>query len=60
MWLKLERWGIDVGMGNCVVRLVSGDVFIRIPKLGQMAWNQFGLAVDRWEDAKHDPVLNVP
>lgn len=57
MLLKLERSGIEVGVSGLIIRLVSGDVFIRVPMVGQMAWNQCGLFLDRWADAKHDPVL---
>ncbi|SDK73361.1 hypothetical protein [Billgrantia gudaonensis] len=57
MLLKLERSGIEVGVSSLIIRLVSGDVFIRVPMVGQMAWNQCGLFLDRWADAKHDPVL---
>lgn len=54
MWIKLERWGIDVGVSGLVIRLVLGDVFIRIPLVGAVAWNTHSLAVDRWKDVKHD------
>lgn len=57
MWLKLERWGIEVGAGSLIVRLVIGDVFIRVPMIGQVAWNHVGFFMDGWTDAKHDPVL---
>ncbi|MDI5985306.1 hypothetical protein QLQ85_10925 [Halomonas sp. M4R5S39] len=57
MRLQLERRGIEAGIGSLIIRLVSGDVFIRVPMVGQVAWNQCGLSLDRWADAKHDPVL---
>lgn len=57
MSLKLERWGVEVNAGNLTIRLVSGDFFIRVPMIGQVAWNSTGLYMDRWADAKHDPVL---
>lgn len=57
MWLKLERRGIEVRLCSLIVRLVIGDVFIRVPIIGQVAWNSEGLFMDRWTDAKHDPVL---
>lgn len=57
MQLKLERWGIDADVGSFIVRLVAGDVFIRVPLVGQVALNSVGLFFDRWEDAKRDPVL---
>lgn len=40
-----------------IVRLVAGDVFLRVPMVGLLAWNQCGLSLDRWADAKHDPVM---
>ncbi len=57
MWLKLERRGIEARVCSIIVRLVIGDVFIRVPIIGQVAWNSEGLFMDRWADAKHDPVL---
>ncbi|SDL08061.1 hypothetical protein SAMN05192555_102352 [Franzmannia pantelleriensis] len=57
MWLKLERWGIEFGVGSVIIRLVTGDVFIRVPMVGQLAWNPVSFSMDRWAYAKHDPVL---
>ena len=57
MVLKLERWGIEVGIGGIIIRLVLGDVFIRVPMVGQLTWNSMGLSKDKWSDATHDPVL---
>ena len=47
MQLTLERWGLDFRLGGCIVRLVSGDTFIRLPWIGQVAWNQTGFYADR-------------
>lgn len=57
MRLKLERWGIEVGIGGIIIRLVLGDVFIRVPMVGLLAWNSFGFYMDKWSEAKHDVVL---
>ncbi|WP_336275284.1 hypothetical protein [Vreelandella indica] len=56
MWIKIERWGIDVGVSGLIIRLVLGDVFIRIPLVGVVAWNHHSLSFDRWEDVKKDPI----
>lgn len=54
MWIKLERWGIEVGVSGLLIRLVINDVFIRIPLVGVVAWNPHALCFDRWKDVKHD------
>ena len=56
MLLKLERWGIEVSIGGVIIRLVIGDVFIRVPMVGVVAWNHYALCFDRWEDVKKDPI----
>lgn len=47
MRLQLERWGFDLRAGGCIVRIVSGDTFIRLPWVGQLAWSHTGLYADR-------------
>lgn len=56
MLLKPENRGIDVRIGGIIIRLVLGDVFIRVPMVGQLAWNSIDFSMDKWSDAKHDAV----
>ncbi|WP_146612976.1 hypothetical protein [Halomonas sp. SL1] len=57
MRIELTRWGMELAIMGLIVRLVAGDVFLRVPMVGLLAWNQCGLSLDRWSDAKHEPVL---
>lgn len=57
MRIEFVRWGIELESMGLLIRLVPGDVFLRVPLVRQLAWNQCGLFVDHWEDAKRDPVL---
>lgn len=52
MWIKLERWGIDVGVCDLIVRLVLHDVYIRIPLAGELAWNPVDFTLESWKDLK--------
>jgi hypothetical protein len=57
MRIVFTRWGIELAIMGLIVRLVAGDVFLRVPMVGLLAWNQCGLFLDSWADAKHEPVL---
>ncbi|MDN3520823.1 hypothetical protein [Halomonas ramblicola] len=57
MRIEFTRRGMELTIMGLVVRLVAGDVFLRVPMVGLLAWNQCGLFMDRWADAKYDPVL---
>ena len=55
--MKLERWGVDIRAGSCILRLVAGDIFIRLPGVGQIAWNATGFYADRLKKGDRlDPV----
>lgn len=56
MLLKPEDRGIDLRICGIIIRLVVNDVLIRVPKVGQLAWNPMGFSMDSWADAKHDAV----
>jgi hypothetical protein len=47
MRLKVGRWGIGMVLGGVVVDLFLGDVFVRVPGVGELAWNQTGFYLDR-------------
>jgi hypothetical protein len=47
MRLTIERWGFDLRVSGCILRLVPGDTFIRLPRVGQLAWNHTGIYADR-------------
>lgn len=53
MRIEFTCWGTELA----IMGLVAGDVFLRVPIVGLLAWNQCGLSLDRWADAKHDPVM---
>ncbi|ATJ82024.1 hypothetical protein ACFPTY_03485 [Halomonas beimenensis] len=57
MRIELVRWGMELEVARLYIRLVYGDVFVRIPRLGQLAWNQCGLYLDAWKDVAQDPVM---
>lgn len=56
MSLRPEERGIDIRICGIIIRLVVNDVFIRVPKVGVLAWNPQALCFDRWEDVKHEPL----
>ncbi|WGI26592.1 hypothetical protein QEN58_05910 [Halomonas alkaliantarctica] len=56
MLLKPENRGIDVRICGIIIRLVINDVFIRVPMVGQLAWNPIDFSMDKWSVVKHDAV----
>lgn len=58
MRIELVRWGVELEAMGLVIRLVQGDNFLRVPKVGQLAWNQCGLFADSWKDVEDDPYLH--
>lgn len=49
MRIEFVRWGVVFVLGNFEASLVLGDLFIRVPRVGQLAWNQVGFFADRGE-----------
>lgn len=57
MRIEFTFWDIELAIKGLIIRLVAGDVFLRMPMVGLLAWNQCGLSLRRWADAKHVPVM---
>lgn len=47
MRVTLGRWGMGVTVGGFVADLFAGDVYLKVPKLGELAWNCTGFHIDR-------------
>jgi hypothetical protein len=47
MQIRLEAWGMDLRVGAGVARLVAGDILLRVPRVGQIAWNHTGIYAER-------------
>ena len=47
MIIKFGRWGVGLMVGGFVVDLFLGNVYVRVPGVGELAWNQSGFYVDR-------------
>ena len=45
--LTVGYWGLGLKIGDLVIHLFLGDLYLRIPKVGELAWNQLGLFIDR-------------
>lgn len=54
--IEFTRWGMELTIMELVIRLVAGDVFLRVPMVGQLVWNQCGLSVDRWTERRRGSV----
>jgi|TARA_R110000851_G_scaffold176026_1_gene322564 hypothetical protein len=46
--LTVGYWGLGLKIGDLVIHLFLGDLYLRIPKVGELAWNQLGLFIDRY------------
>lgn len=57
MRIELVRWGVELEVARLYIRLVYGDLFVRIPWIGQLAWNHCGLYLDGWKDVARDPIM---
>lgn len=47
MRISFARWGFGVEVGGFTLELYLGDVYIKVPSVGELAWNQTGFYVDR-------------
>lgn len=47
MKLIIGRWGMEFQLGGCVLSLYAGDVYLRCPGIGELAWNCTGFHADR-------------
>lgn len=47
MGITLGGWGMGVVIGGMVVDLFVGDIYVRIPGVGELAWNSVGFVVNR-------------
>lgn len=47
MTITIGRWGIGLVIGGFVMDLFLQDVYLRVPRLGELAWNPTGFYVDR-------------
>lgn len=50
--LSIGFWGVGLKVGGLVIDLYLGDVYVRVPRVGELAWNQLGLCVDRYPKKK--------
>lgn len=53
MTCSIGKWGISVQLGGLAVWLYLGDVYLRCPKVGELAWNTTGLHLNRLPVAFH-------
>ena len=48
MILYVCTWGIGFKSKHLVIRLVLGDLYLKMPFIGECAWNSVGFCFDRW------------
>lgn len=47
MKVTVGAWGLGVSLSGVVVHLYLGDVYIRLPRVGELAWNYTGFYINR-------------
>ncbi len=47
MTIKTSRWGFSVNVGGLAVEAFVGELYLRLPKIGELAWNGTGLYCNR-------------
>lgn len=47
MKLSIGRWGFGLEVGGLVLWLFLGDIYLRCPRIGELAWNSTGFHVNR-------------
>lgn len=47
MSILLGRWGIDFRLGSLVIHIFLGDLYLKVPKVGELAWNSTGFFLDK-------------
>lgn len=47
MKIQIEISGVGLEFGDFVLNLFVGDFYIRLPNVGEAAWNQTGLHLNR-------------
>jgi len=48
MELSVGRWGMGFRVGGMIAHLYRGDVYLRLPLFGELAWNSTGLHIERF------------
>lgn len=49
MKISIGRWGFGLEVGGFVMDLFLGDVYVRVPGVGELAWNHTGFFANRAE-----------
>ncbi|RCX07061.1 hypothetical protein [Marinomonas foliarum] len=52
MKLTIDRWGVGLEIGSLIINLFVGDVYVRIPNVGELAYSSAGFYLDHWRDPK--------
>ncbi len=47
MKVRVERYGMGLAVGGFVVEVFLGDIYLKVPRVGELAWNSVGFFVDR-------------
>lgn len=43
MKFTINRWGVGLEIGALIINLFIGDLYIKIPRVGECAYNAVGL-----------------
>lgn len=54
MKVSFARWGFGLELGGFVLDIFLGDVYIKIPSVGELAWNLTGFYMDRPSVSQED------
>lgn len=49
MSITIGRWGIGLESSHLIIWLYLGDIYLKIPLLGELAINSIGIFFDRYE-----------
>lgn len=47
MELSIGRWGLHLRLAGLVIHAFIGDLYLRCPGIGELAWNSTGLYANR-------------
>ncbi|MDT0500321.1 MULTISPECIES: hypothetical protein [unclassified Halomonas] len=45
--ITIGLWGVGLRVGGLIINLYLGDLYFRIPQVGELAWNSLGLHMNR-------------
>ena len=52
MKLTVGKWGVGLEVGRLVINLFLGDIYLRVPMIGEFSYSSAGMYLDCWKGSK--------